>query len=299
MPADDRGRGGRALVFGDLIDDIIVVPSGPIRSDTDTASSIRSQPGGSAANTAAWMAAAGADVTFVGRCGQVDVDRHAHLLESVGAKARITGDETLPTGAIIVIVEGDRRSMLTERGANAALSPDAVDPAGFALVHATGYSVVGHEEQFARLIARAHTAGARVSLNAGSVAAIDERGADGFVAATAGADILIATTAEATLLTGAGDPEAAARALAERHGVAAVTVGRDGAWACERGNAAVHVPAVVVDAVDPTGAGDSFSAGLIAGLLRGEPPATAAAAGAALAARAVCAYGARPPALTL
>ena len=79
MPADSR-----ALVFGDLIDDIIVVPSGPIRSDTDTASSIRSQPGGSAANTAAWMAAAGADVTFVGRCAAVDAARHAQLLESAG-----------------------------------------------------------------------------------------------------------------------------------------------------------------------------------------------------------------------
>lgn len=292
MPADDR-----ALVFGDLIDDIIVVPSGPIRSDTDTASSIRSQPGGSAANTAAWMAAAGADVTFVGRCGQVDAERHAHLLEAVGVHARITGDTTLPTGAIIVIVEGDRRSMLTERGANAALSPDDIDPGGFTLVHATGYSVLGHEEEFARLTARAHRAGARVSLNAGSVAAIDDVGAEAFTAATAGADILVATTAEAGLLTGADDPGAAAHVLAQRHGAAAVTAGRDGAWACARGNAAVHVPAVVVDAVDPTGAGDSFSAGFLAGLLRGEAPEDAAAAGAALAARAVCAYGARPAAV--
>jgi sugar/nucleoside kinase (ribokinase family) len=294
MPA-----GRRALVFGDLIDDIIVVPSGPIRSDTDTASSIRSQPGGSAANTAAWMAAAGADVTFVGRCAEVDAARHAHLLESVGAKARIIGDETLPTGAIIVIVEGDRRSMLTERGANAALSPDDIDPAGFALVHATGYSVLGHEAQFARLIARAQAAGARDSLNAGSVAAIDDLGAAAFTTAIEGAGIIIATTAEASLLSGEQRPEAAARALAERHGVAAVTAGRDGAWACERGDDAVHVPAVEVDAVDPTGAGDSFSAGFLAGLLRGESPPIAAAAGAALAARAVCAYGARPQALTL
>jgi sugar/nucleoside kinase (ribokinase family) len=294
MPADSR-----ALVFGDLIDDIIVVPSGPIRSDTDTASSIRSQPGGSAANTAAWMAAAGADVTFVGRCAAVDAARHAQLLESAGSRARITVDETLPTGAIIVIVEGDRRSMLTERGANAALSPDDVDPAGFTLVHATGYSVLGHEEEFVRLVDRAHAAGARVSLNAGSVAAIDDVGVEAFTTATAGADIVIATTAEAALLSGQEQPDAAARALAERHGVAAVTAGRDGAWACERGGIAVHVPAVVVDAVDPTGAGDSFSAGFLSALLRGEPPAVAAAAGAALAARAVCAYGARPPTLTL
>jgi len=51
MPAAER-----ILVFGDVIDDIIVVPSGPIRVDTDTPSAIRSRAGGSAANTAAWLA---------------------------------------------------------------------------------------------------------------------------------------------------------------------------------------------------------------------------------------------------
>ena len=33
--------GRRIVVFGDVIDDIVVVPSGPIRVDTDTPSSIR------------------------------------------------------------------------------------------------------------------------------------------------------------------------------------------------------------------------------------------------------------------
>jgi sugar/nucleoside kinase (ribokinase family) len=77
-------RADRVLVFGDLIDDIIVVPRGPIRSDTDTPSDIRSRAGGSAANTAAWLAQAGADVTFAGRCAQADVARHAALLEAAG-----------------------------------------------------------------------------------------------------------------------------------------------------------------------------------------------------------------------
>ena len=44
------------LVVGDVIDDTVVIPSGPIRPDTDTVSTIRRVAGGSAANTAAWLA---------------------------------------------------------------------------------------------------------------------------------------------------------------------------------------------------------------------------------------------------
>jgi sugar/nucleoside kinase (ribokinase family) len=289
MPPADR-----VLVFGDLIDDVIVVPRGPIRSDTDTPSDIRSRAGGSAANTAAWLARTGADVTFAGRCAQADVARHAALLGAAGVDARITGDPHLPTGTIIVLVDGDVRSMLTERGANAALSPADIGVEGFSLVHATGYSLIGHAEAFRVLVDRVHASGGRVSLNAGAVAAIEEVGVEAFRSVTAGVDILIATTAEAIALTGAASPEAAASALSHRHAVVAVTAGREGAWVAVDG-AAQRVDAIRVDAVDPTGAGDAFTSGLLAGLIDGEPAAAAATRGVELAARAVTVVGGRPP----
>ena len=49
----------RVVVFGDVIDDIIVTPTGDIRPDTDTPASIVRTAGGSAANSAAWFAWAG------------------------------------------------------------------------------------------------------------------------------------------------------------------------------------------------------------------------------------------------
>ena len=54
------------LVIGDVIDDIIVVPKEPIRTNTDTDSTITQTLGGSASNIASWAASLGADVTFVG-----------------------------------------------------------------------------------------------------------------------------------------------------------------------------------------------------------------------------------------
>ena len=103
------------LVVGDVIDDTVVIPSGPIRPDTDTTSTIRRVAGGSAANTAAWLAALGADVSFVGAVGKADVARHTALLPGVDVHLQAVD---AATGAIIVLVQGAERSMLTDRGAN-------------------------------------------------------------------------------------------------------------------------------------------------------------------------------------
>lgn len=282
------------LVFGDLIDDVVVVPRGPIQPDTDTPSAISMRPGGSAANTASWLAATGIRTAFVARCGERDVERHATALRELGVEPRLIADPAAPTGTIVVIVEGEQRSMLTERGANAALSPADIDPAGFDLVHATGYSLPDHPEEFARLVARAHDAGVRVSLTAGSVAAIRALGAGGFRAAARGADIFIANAAEAALLTGCDEPGDAALALREDHEIVVVTAGSRGAVVAD-GRAPVRVaPVAVAHPVDPTGAGDAFTAGLIAGILAHGEASRAAREATVLAARAVSAVGGRP-----
>ena len=59
----------------------------------------------------------------------------------------------------------------------------------------------------------------------------------------------------------------------------------DGAFGCDvyEGGVGTHVEAYATHAVDPTGAGDVFSAGLVAGLLGGEDPVEAARLGCATA----------------
>src|SRR5690554_3490156 len=108
----------RIVVFGDVIDDIVVVPNGPIRDDTDTPSRISHRAGGSAANVASWLGRQGAGVDFVGRVAASDVPRHEEVLAGFGVTPHLVADEELPTGTIVVLVDGDSRSMLTDRGAN-------------------------------------------------------------------------------------------------------------------------------------------------------------------------------------
>jgi hypothetical protein len=50
----------RVLVIGDVIDDIIVVPEGQVRANTDTNAQITQSLGGSASNMASWASHEGA-----------------------------------------------------------------------------------------------------------------------------------------------------------------------------------------------------------------------------------------------
>jgi len=95
-----------------------------------------------------------------------------------------------------------------------------------------------------------------------------------------GADVGMLSEAEGELLFGAGSPEAmAAAALATGCGLVAVKLGERGALLA-RGQERWLVPPHAVAAVEPTGAGDAFAAGLIAGLLEGLPPEAAGRMGA-------------------
>ena len=74
---------------------------------------------------------------------------------------------------------------------------------------------------------------------------------------------LIVNEIEALEYTRAGTVNAALDVLARVVDTAVVTLGPRGAVAA-RGSARLHVPAIVVDAVDPTGAGDAFAAAFMA-----------------------------------
>lgn len=78
-----------------------------------------------------------------------------------------------------------------------------------------------------------------------------------------GVDVLIVNDHEAVQYTRAGTVDAALDVLARVVDTAVVTLGPRGAVAA-RGSARLHVPAIVVDAVDPTGAGDAFAAAFMA-----------------------------------
>ena len=289
----------RIVVFGDVIDDIVVVPTGPIRDDTDTPSSIRHRAGGSAANVASWLGRLGAGVDFVGRVGASDLARHSDVLSGFGVTPHLAGDADLPTGTIVVIVNGDSRSMLTERGANDQFSADQVTDdllARAALVHFTGYSIYHgeHQDAIARLFERADAGGVAVSVDPASAGSLVDFGAAKFLELVSRASVLLPNLDEGRALTGLTEPSAVAETLGRQFPLVAMTMGDGGVIVAQDGREQVRVAAVQAERVDPTGAGDAFSAGFLAEWVRTADAVAAARAGVAVAAEAVTVVGGRP-----
>jgi sugar/nucleoside kinase (ribokinase family) len=87
-----------------------------------------------------------------------------------------------------------------------------------------------------------------------------------------GCDAFMPNAVEAMSYTRTDSPRAALYALAEHVPLAVVTCGGDGAMGIDAttGEEAC-VPALPVDALDPTGAGDVFGAGLVLGTIAGWP----------------------------
>jgi sugar/nucleoside kinase (ribokinase family) len=290
---------GTIVVVGDVIDDIIVRPQSPIRTDTDTPALIERHPGGSSANTAAWLGHIGANVHFFGQVGEADNARHTRELERFGVEAHLQSDTERSTGTIVIIVEGEKRTMLTDRGANVIFDLDSVPQDIIAIaeyLHFTGHTIIDEpkRESVVRLIKRASAHGVTVSIDPASAGFITDFGVAEFLRLCDGAHILRPNEDEARVLSGIDDIEAATVKLTELFPLVVTTCGRDGVIVGEYGEALVHIPVEPVDVADPTGAGDSFNAGLLAGLARGLTPVDAALAAVIVAAEAVTAVGARP-----
>ncbi|MFE0018846.1 carbohydrate kinase family protein [Mesorhizobium sp. NPDC059054] len=94
--------------------------------------------------------------------------------------------------------------------------------------------------------------------------------AEGVVDVLQALDMFVPNETEAVQFTGTADAEAALEILARYVRTVVIKCGANGAIAIHDGRR-YAVPAPKVEVVDTTGAGDSFNAGLIYGVLRGAP----------------------------
>jgi sugar/nucleoside kinase (ribokinase family) len=288
------------LVVGDVVTDVLALHDALPAAGADTPARIAVRPGGSGANTAAWAARLGADVRMLARVGRDAEGWHRDHLAGVGVRPHLRIDRERPTAVIVVLVDpAGERTMLTDRGAGAFLGPTDWDDAlldGVAHVHVSGYTLFAESgADLVRLVmARARGHGATISVDPASTAFLTRFGVRRFIEATASADIVLPNLDEARLLAAMSDPVAAAVRLGAAYGRAVVKLGADGAVTVRDGAAPLHVPGTRVRAVDSTGAGDAFAAGLLTAHLRGAPDHEAVAAGCRAGAQAVAQIGARP-----
>ena len=284
----------KILVIGDVIEDLIVIPEEKIRPNTDTKAQIQKSMGGQAANVAAWVSHNGAAATFIGCVGSADVVKLELELKAQGIKSQLQ-TSTKPTGTLVVLVDGQSRSMLTDRGANQDLDLEKVDPTGFGVVYVSGYSLLGRSLSEVSLFAgKVKAAGALLAIDPGSYGFINDHGVDSFSKLISLADIAFPNQEEQDLLE-----------LSGKVRLNVVTNGHLGAKAYTSEGKLIEVASIGSKLVDPTGAGDAFCGGFLAQLakepgfqeLSPEAVASALRAGAEAGSKAVGIMGARPEVL--
>jgi len=293
----------RVVVVGDLMTDTVAHASLALARSSDTPATVTMHGGGSGANIAAWLAVDGCEVAFVGRRGADIAGRNRDMeLMGYGVDARLVMDPERPTGTCVVMVthKGDH-TMLSDPGANAALSPEDLPQDLFtpgSHLHVSGYTLLnpGSRNAVLAALSNADRAGMSISVDGASSAPLERVGAEPFLQMTNGATLLFVNADQGKVLTGREDPGQAARVLNAWYPQVVMKLGPDGAMMYSNGRPdPVRVPAPPVERItDRTGAGDAFCAGFLPAWLDNKPPGEALASGCRLAAKALGLVGARP-----
>ena len=226
----------RIVVIGDLMTDTVAHATLPLARGSDTPAKVTTHGGGSGANVAAWLAADGADVAFVGRRGADIAGRNRDMeLMGYGVDARLVMDPERPTGTCVVMVtHKGERTMLSDPGANAALAPDDLPHDLFvpgAHLHVSGYTLLSEGARSAALAALdfSRRVGMSASVDGASSAPLERAGAEPFLELSSQAVLLFVNIAQAKVLTGREDPEQAARVLTAWYPQVVIKLGAEGA----------------------------------------------------------------------
>jgi ribokinase len=299
---------GRVIVVGSVnVDLVLRLPRLPAPGETVLGGVLAYHPGGKGANQAVAAARAGADVHLIGAVGASDGADSLAGLEAEHIDVTRVLQAGAPTGlaAILVDEHTGENSIAVASGANDLLTPDTVERALLALaarpadVVVLSFELPGPAVQRAAELSR--SAGAQLIVNPaparpdliallnGAIATPNQHELAAYLrAGRTDRGQHVSSVQPASGLPGAEASQLSART----GGPVLVTLGADGAVLAAHGQTE-HFAAYPVDAVDTTGAGDTLSGVLAAGLAAGLPLRDAMRRAVAAAALSVTKAGAR------
>jgi sugar/nucleoside kinase (ribokinase family) len=257
--------------------------------------------GGSAANTAAGVAALGGTAAFIGKVRDDQLGEvFTHDIRAAGVEFITAAASSGPaTGRCLVMVTPDaERTMSTFLGAGDHVGAGDIDEdlvARARIVYVEGYlcGLPSTEGMPAKAAAAVHRAGGRFSLSLSDPFWVELHGQE-MDALLDDVDILFGNEAEALGICATDDLGAAVSRLAGRCAIVSVTLGAAGSLVAFDGQV-VEVPASPVgQVVDTTGAGDLYAAGFLWGQSRRLDVVTCARLGGLAAAEVIGHLGARP-----
>ena len=228
----------------------------PVAGETVTGAELHRFPGGKGANQALAAKRLGAEVSMIGRVGDdAAADEALALLQSGNVDLTRCGrDADAPTGiALIAVAPSGENQIVVAPGANRELRPEMIDlPAADALICQL-------EVPVDTLMHAASLFNGLFCINLAPALEVP-------VALIQRADLVVVNETEAAFY---GD------ALAVCDGLLAITYGAAGAVLKKAGEIVAEAKPPKIEAVDATGAGDTFTAALTVAIVEGQEPETA------------------------
>jgi len=291
MSNSGPGGTGRVIVIGSINVDLVMrLPELPGPGETALGGVLARHHGGKGANQAVAAARAGASVHLVGAAGAQDGEDSVRALAAEGIDVTHVLRADAPTGTAAILVDANTAENLiaVASGANELVTPDAVDTALAAIALRPADVVVLSFELPAPALERAaeisRDVGAHLVVNpapampdlagvlTGAIATPNEHELAAYLPR---ADLTDRGRHVSSVPPGsgqAGDPpgQAALALSASTGGPVLVTLGADGALLAAEGKTE-HFAGHRVEAVDTTGAGDTLTGVLAAGLAAGYP----------------------------
>lgn len=266
------------LCVGQLAADILVRPVERVDFGVDTrrVEGIEIRNGGDALNVAIGLSKLGARVGF---CGKVGQDHLGEYLRGVVRGAGIDDSglartsEATTCACLVLINSGGDRSFFYHGGANELFSAADVREdllASASIVYAGGTYLLPRfdGEGAAGLFRRARAEGKRTAMDV--TWDVTGRWLSVIEPCLPHLDFFMPSIREAERIAGTADPAGIAAFLEKKGvGTSVVKLGEKGCHVKARGEPGFSVPAFPAEVVDTTGAGDSFVAGFLAGVLKG------------------------------
>lgn len=233
--------------------------------------------GGSAANAAFNAARLGLRTTFIGKLGNDALARaYVERYAAAGVDASRFKRGSVANARCLALVTPDaQRTMRTCLGAAMTLSPSEISPNDFRGVrhaHIEGY-LVFNEELCDAVLNAARASGCTISLDLSAFEVVNAKRDWMFRQFGHGIDVVFANEDEIRALYPGNNAgfEVLACELATHGVVAAVKMGREGAWVGKGNEVHRIAPVHVADVLDTNGAGDAWAAGFLFGFIRGRP----------------------------
>jgi len=288
------------IVIGDVMVDILATIDQPLEFASDTPAAITRSLGGSAANTAAWLAAEGHPVRLIAATGD-DPARNEILAgcEKRKIEPYLECIKDGRTGACIVIIDqAGERTMLPDTGSNASLTYEwsSKHLIGEHL-HLSAYPLFqsGTASTMIALLEGWKAQGRSSSIDLASAAPLRAHRST-VLSACAQVDIVFTNELEARALldTSADTPlEDLKIALTNLAPLTVLKRGAEGAWALTS-EEHIHRIAMPVPVIDTTGAGDALAAGFLSTWFQTADVSTSLETGSRLASEVVQRVGAGP-----